>query len=111
MDILNLAFSLAQQGAPEGGSSILIQLAPFGLLILAMYFLMIAPQRKKQKEHDRMVKELKAGDEVMTAAGFFGKVNSVKEGRIVVTLGENTKVEMNPNFVQQKIVRDSKESK
>lgn len=108
-DFLSLGLYLAQQGTEAPKGSPLMQFLPFLLIIAAMYFLLIVPQQKKQKEHDKMVKSLKAGDEVMTAAGIYGKINSVKEDRVVVTIGENTKVEMNPTFVQQKIVRKSAE--
>jgi preprotein translocase subunit YajC len=102
---------LAQQGAPASQPNPLFQIGFIVLLFGGMYFLLIAPQRKKQKEHEKMIKELKAGDEVVTAAGIYGKVTSVKNDRIVVLIAENTKVEMNPSYVHQKIVRESAASK
>ena len=110
-DIFQSGLNLAQAGAPAGQPNPMFQIGFIVLLFGGMYFLLIAPQRKKQKEHDKMVKELKAGDEVMTAAGIYGKVTSVKEDRIVVSIADNTKVEMNPSFVQQKIVRASAAAK
>ena len=44
---------------------------PYALLFVAMYFLMIAPQRKKQKELEKMISELKSGDEVLTTGEGF----------------------------------------
>lgn len=102
--------TLAAGQAPQQ-SNPLFMLGFFALMFGGMYFLMIAPQRKKQKEHEEMVKGLKAGDEVLTSSGIYGKINSVKDGRIVVTIGESTKVEINPAFVQQKIVRAEKKDK
>ncbi len=110
-DILQSSIFLAQQGAPASQPNPMFQIGFIVLLFGGMYFLLIAPQRKKQKEHEKMVKELKAGDEVMTASGIFGKVTSVKNDRIVVSIAENTKVEMNPSYVHQKIVRTSTEKK
>jgi preprotein translocase subunit YajC len=101
---MDLGIALAQQPAAPNP---LYQVGFILLLFGGMYFLMIAPQRKKQKEHETMIKGLKAGDEVMTASGIYGKITSVKEGRIVVSISDNTKVEMNPVYVQQKIVRQS----
>jgi preprotein translocase subunit YajC len=95
---------IAQQDAQP---SALPQIGFIVLMFAGMYFLLIAPQRKKQKEHEKMIKGLAAGDEVMTASGIFGKITSVKNDRIVVMIAENTKVEMNPSFVQQKIIRQS----
>jgi len=67
---------------------------PFIVIFAAMYFLIIAPQRKKQKQHQKMVSELKSGAEVMTSGGIYGTITNVKEDRFVVKIGENTKVEL-----------------
>ena len=110
-DIFQSGLLLAQQGAPAGQPNPMFQIGFIVLLFGGMYFLLIAPQRKKQKEQEKMIKQLKAGDEVMTAAGIYGKVTSVKEDRLVVSISENTKVEMNPTYVHQKIVRQSAQKK
>lgn len=70
-----------------------------GLMFAAMYFLMIAPQRKKQKEHEKMLKAIGPGDEIVTAGGVFGQVVSVKEDRLVVRVAENTRIELGRSFV------------
>ena len=89
----------AQAAAPSGGA-IGSQLLFFGLLFAAMYFLMIAPQRKKQKAHEKMLTELQAGDEVVTAGGIYGVITSVKDDRFVIRIGENNaKVEVGKGFI------------
>lgn len=89
---------LAQQSSPPPGAG-MTQLLFLGLMFAAMYFLMIAPQRKKQKEHEKMLKAIAAGDEIVTAGGVYGQVVSVKEDRLVVRIAENTRVELGRNFV------------
>ncbi len=69
------------------------------LLFAGMWFLIIAPQRKKQKQHDALVKALKSGDSILTNGGIFGTVLSVKEDRVVVKVAENTKIELAKNYV------------
>src|SRR5215213_939711 len=92
---------LAQTGAPgPQGSPAWMQVLPMVLLFAAMYFLMIAPQRKKQKEHDKMLKSLESGDEVVTTGGIFGVITNVKEDRFVVRVADNTKIEVGKAFVQ-----------
>jgi preprotein translocase subunit YajC len=76
-----------------------------------MYFLMIAPQRKKQKEHDRMLKSLETGDEVVTTGGIFGVITNVKEDRFVVRIAENTKIEIGKGFVQTVVKKVGAEKK
>jgi preprotein translocase subunit YajC len=85
-------------GAPPGSS--LMQFLPMVLLFAAMYFLMIAPQRKKQKEHQKMLTSLESGDEIVTTGGIFGVITNVKEDRFVVRVADNTKIEVGKGFVQ-----------
>ena len=58
----------AQQSSPPPGAG-MTQVLFLGLMFAAMYFLMIAPQRKKQKEHEKMLKAIGPGDEIVTAGG------------------------------------------
>jgi preprotein translocase subunit YajC len=108
-EILSNSVIFAQQGSAPGQPNPMFQIGFIVLIFAGMYFLLIAPQRKKQKEHEKMIRALKAGDEVITAAGIYGKITSVKEDRVVVSISENTKVEMVPSYVHQKIVRKSAE--
>ncbi len=97
-----ISLVLAQTaGAPaSSGSSQLLGLLPMVLMFAAMYFLLIAPQRKKQKEHEKMLTALKAGDEVVTAGGIYGVITQVKEDRFVVRVGaDNAKVEVGKGFI------------
>ncbi len=90
---------LAQaQTAPSGASS-LLQLAPLVLMFAAMYFLLIAPQRKKQKEHEKMLAALGSGDEIVTTGGLYGTITSVKDDRFIVRIGDNMKVEVGKGFI------------
>ena len=54
------------------------------LLFGMMYFVMIRPQRRRQKEHDEMVQELHRGDKVITAGGIYGRVESVSDDSVVL---------------------------
>jgi len=90
-------------GMPMGG---FMGMAPYLLLMVALYFFMIAPQRKKQKEHDRMLKALKSGDEVVTSGGIFGTITNVKDDRFVLKIADTTKIEVAKGFIQSVITRD-----
>lgn len=83
-------------GGEQGGGSLL---ATWGMLIplfLIMYLLLIRPQRKRQKEHDKLLKELKKGDRVVTSSGMFGTVFAINEEKniVVLRLTEEVKVEI-----------------
>ncbi len=93
---------LLAQAAPAapGPADMLKGMLPIILMFAAMYFLLIAPQRKKQKEHEKMMSNLKAGDEVVTAGGIYGVITSVKEDRFVIRIGDNNaKVEVGKGFI------------
>src|SRR5512135_139711 len=101
---------IAQQTAPApsgptAGPAV-TQLLFIGFLFAAMYFLLIAPQRKKQKEHQKMVSTLSAGDEVLLTGGIFGEITSVRQDRLIVRIGDNTKVEVDKGFIHT-VVRKS----
>ncbi len=57
----------------------------FLVLIFAMfYFLMIRPQRKRQKEHQHLIEELQRGDRVVTAGGIYGVIETISEDSVVI---------------------------
>ncbi|WP_425099082.1 preprotein translocase subunit YajC [Tropicibacter sp. S64] len=69
------------------------QFLPLILIFAIMYFLLIRPQQKKMKEHQKMVEALRRGDQVVTQGGLIGKVSKVKEGNeIEVEIAEGVKV-------------------
>jgi preprotein translocase subunit YajC len=85
--IQGLAQAQPTAGAPQaeqgGGWSILIM---YALLFVGMYFLLFAPQRKRQKELEKLQSELSVGDKVLAAGGIYGRVVSIKDDRITLEL-------------------------
>jgi len=87
---------IVAMGAPQdGGSGGMFILVWFGLVIAVMYLLLIRPQRKKQKEHSKLLEELKKGDRVVTTGGMFGTIFAIDDdkGRIVLRINDQTKLE------------------
>jgi preprotein translocase subunit YajC len=80
-----LGLTLAQ-AAPEGNA--LMGMLPIVLMFVILYFLMIRPQMKRQKEHRNLLAALSKGDEVVTAGGLLGKVTKVTDTYITVEIGE-----------------------
>lgn len=77
----------------EGGEASTWPMLIFLVLIFVMfYFLMIRPQRKKQKEHEELVQELKRGDRVTTAGGIYGVIESTSEESIVIKVESGTTI-------------------
>lgn len=92
------------QAQPSGGG--LSQFLPLILLFAGMWFLIIAPQRKRQKAHEKMLSELKTGDEIVTSGGIYGAITNVKDDRLVVRIADNTKIELGKSFVANKVGDD-----
>ncbi len=91
------------QGAPIGGApDMFIQILPFVLIFVIMYFLIIRPQRQRVKQHQEMVKNLRRGDTVVTAGGLIGKVSKVvDDGEIQVEIAEGIRVRAVRSMIQE----------
>jgi preprotein translocase subunit YajC len=105
-----LAQTTAPGAQPQGGIPG-VMIIGYVLLFAAMYFFMIAPQRKKQKEHEKLLKSLETGDEIITSAGIFGVITNVKDDRFVVRIADNTKIEIGKGFVQSVLNKQPADAK
>ena len=65
---------------------------PFILIFVIMYFMVIRPQQKKNKEHQEMLAKLKRNDEVMTSGGIYGKVIDLKENVVTLEVAPNVRI-------------------
>jgi preprotein translocase subunit YajC len=84
------AHAQAAGDAPQGGD--LFQIAFLIGLFVLFYFIAIRPQRKRQKEHTELISALSKGDEVVTSSGILGKISSLDDSYIVLTVSD--KVEL-----------------
>jgi preprotein translocase subunit YajC len=81
------------QASPFGGDSILMQLLPFVLIFVIMYFLILRPQQKRAREHQELIKNLRRGDTVITSGGLLGKVTKVVDDeQIEVEIADGVRV-------------------
>ena len=75
------------------GDSPLTAMLPFVLIFVIMYFLMIRPQQKRQKQHQEMVKNVRRGDTVVTSGGLIGKITKVvDDDQIEVEVADGVRV-------------------
>lgn len=85
-----LAATPAAEGAAVGGTgAMLMNLLPFILIIPIFYFLMIRPQKKREKAIAEMRSKIDVGDEIITAGGIIGRVVSIKEDSVVLESGSD----------------------
>lgn len=93
--------AFAQGAAADGGTNMLIQFAPFILIFVIFYFLIIRPQQKKQKDHRNMLAALRRGDNIVTAGGLAGKVSKViDDNEVEVEIAKDIRVRVMRNFIQ-----------
>ncbi|SDO78823.1 preprotein translocase subunit YajC [Rhodoferax sp. OV413] len=99
----------APAAAPAGGDmmSSLTGMLPLVLMFVVLYFVMIRPQMKKQKEHRAMIDALAKGDEVATAGGLLGKVTSLGEGSVSLEIANGVVVQLQRSAVVQVLPKGS----
>jgi len=99
-----MIFAVLAQGGSPGASGILGFL-PFILIMVVVYFLMLRPQMKKQKEHARMSADLRKGDDIVTSGGIHGRVVAAveKESTIKVEIARGIVVTVERGSVARKI--------
>jgi len=95
-----LAFSPPSQGGEQNPLGMFI---PLGLMVLIFWFLILRPQQKKQKEHQRMLDAVEKGDRILTTGGLYADVLNVKDDRIVATISDGVKVEFSRGSVAARI--------
>ena len=91
--------------------ALLLQIAPFILLIGVFYFVLIRPQQKRDKETQKMRNSLQVGDEIITAGGIVGLVVTIKEDTVVIeTGGDRSKIRIKRWAVQENLTKHDEEA-
>jgi preprotein translocase subunit YajC len=92
----------APAAAPAGGMmSSLTGMLPLVLMFVVLYFIMIRPQMKRQKEHRAMIDAIAKGDEVATAGGIVGRVTRLSEGFLHIEIASGVEVQIQRSAVSQ----------
>ena len=90
-------FAQAPAASPAGGG--IAAFVPFIFIFVIMYFVLLRPQMKRQKEQQRLTSSLKTGDRVVTNAGIHGLISNVKETTVIVKVADNVKIEMEKSAI------------
>jgi preprotein translocase subunit YajC len=96
MGNFNYLFLMAP--APEGGSSF-TPLIMIGMMFVIIYFFMIRPQVKRQKELTTYRNSLQKGDKVITTGGIYGKIADVKENVVTVDVGNEVRLRVDKSAI------------
>jgi len=92
MNFITPAFAQAATGAPAG-ADFLMQLAPFGIILIIMYFLILRPQQQRAKAQQDMISNIRRGDTVVTNGGLIGKVTkTIDDNELEIEIAPNVRV-------------------
>ncbi len=86
--------------AASGDPGLLPTLFPIFLLVAVIYFIMIRPQQKRNKQHRQMLGELQKGDEIVTIGGMVGRVTRIADEHVTVCISGNTEVSFQKQAIQ-----------
>ena len=92
-DLSSLFAQAAGGGATGGGGLLGNPMVFMVLMFVMMYFVLIRPQRQRQKQHEELIKSIKAGDHVVTSGGEHGIVASVKDTTVMLRVADNVRIE------------------
>ncbi|HTP72763.1 MAG TPA: preprotein translocase subunit YajC [Burkholderiaceae bacterium] len=98
---ISQAFAQTAPAATGGGESSLLSLLPIVLMFVVLYFIMIRPQMKRQKEHKTMVEALAKGDEIVTAGGMLGRVSKMGETYLHIEVANGVELQVQRSSVVQ----------
>ena len=98
---ISSAFAQTAPAAAVGGDmqSSLMSMLPLVLMFVVLYFVMIRPQMKKQKEHRNMIGAVAKGDEVVTAGGVLGTISKVGENYLGLEVSKGVEVQIQRSAV------------
>src|SRR5438045_4761831 len=94
-----LNFFLFFQQPQGGGGSFIVAILPWVLIFGFFYFLLIMPQRKRQRQLQEMVENLKAGDRVVTNGGILGTITAVRDNTFLIRSGEKSILEISRSAI------------
>jgi preprotein translocase subunit YajC len=92
--LITPAFAQGTSALP--GGDMILQLVPFVLIFVIMWFLIIRPQQRRAKEHQELIRNVRRGDTIVTSGGFIGKVTKVADeaAEIEVEIAEGVRVKV-----------------
>ena len=97
--MFNNAFAMAPAGGAGGSQNMFGAILPIVLMFLVFYFLLIRPQQKKSKDHQKFLDSLQKGDDVITSSGIYGKIVGTTEKVITLEIADGIKVKMARGYV------------
>lgn len=115
--MINIAYAMGQSGSGTGqGAGGFASLIPIVLMFVIFYFLLIRPQQKKAKDHQKLISQLKKGDRIVTSGGLHGRITGVSDTTMTVEIADRVRVKIARGNISQVLQsslqsQDAKKSK
>jgi preprotein translocase subunit YajC len=104
---MDFLLAMAPPANGQGGGGMISTIIMFGAIFAIFYFMIIRPQQKRQKEHQKMLDSLQKGDKVVMSGGMHGTVAGIEEKTLLVDVGNNVKIKFERSAIAS--VNKSKE--
>ncbi|WP_252380756.1 preprotein translocase subunit YajC [Desulfovulcanus ferrireducens] len=100
MFFTQMAYAMGQAGGAQAGEgNPLTAFVPLLLMFAIFYFLLIRPQQKKAKEHQKLLANLKKGDYILTNGGIYGRIVGIDGEVLTIELADNVQIKVNRGYV------------
>ncbi|MCX6935973.1 MAG: preprotein translocase subunit YajC [Verrucomicrobia bacterium] len=97
--IAQMPMMMAKPPADGSGPPAWVQLLPLVILFVLMYFVLLRPQMRRQKETEKLIHSVKTGDRVLAAGGIYGTVANLKDQIVVLKIADNVKIEVSRSSI------------
>jgi preprotein translocase subunit YajC len=104
--VVNYFTILMAQPGQDGGPSLISNIILFGSIIAIFYLMIIRPQQKRAKEHQKMINSMKKGDKVITSSGIYGTISGLEDKTVLVQIAESVKIKIDRGSIAS-IISDS----
>jgi preprotein translocase subunit YajC len=89
---MEILLAMAPQGEGQGGGGMISTIIMFGAIFAIFYFMIIRPQQKKAKDHQKLLTSLEKGDKVLLSGGMHGTIAGIEDKTVLVDVGNNMKI-------------------
>ncbi len=104
---ITMTISVFAQAGKGQQSGFPTMIGILGVMFVVMYFFMIRPERKKQKEKQQMINDMQKGNKAMTIGGIHGTIQNVKDDVIILKIADNTNIKVAKTAVSNVITKDA----
>lgn len=105
--IISMTISVFAQAGKQQGSSFPTMIGILAVMFFVMYFFMIRPEQKKQKDKRKMLGDMQKGNKAMTIGGIHGTIQNVKDDVVILKVADNTNIKIAKTAISNVFLKDT----